>query len=276
MNLKKYFAIIASFAAIIAPLGLATIQSASAAALSIKASTNTSTSNTVFVSTASTIAKIQNTSNTEITNRINSLTALQSRVDQMVRISASDKQSLDSSIHASLQTMTALKATIDADTDLTTLKAGAQSITKSYRVYALVLPQGRVEALADRVLDIVSLMNTLAPKLQARITADQSVGQNVSAAQIAYTDMQTKISDATTQANAATTEVAGLTPDNGNQTIMQSNTAALKDAISKLKVAQSDLKTARADISTIIKTLISLEKTSASASASTSASTSAQ
>lgn len=279
MNFKKYFALSATFATIVAPFGFLAIQTANASALNLRASDNASISSSA--STASQIAKIQTTSNTEITNRINSLNALQTRVDQMVKISASEKQALDASIQASIQTMTALKATIDADTDLTKLKADAQSITKAYRIYALILPQGRVEALADRVLDIVSLMNDLSPKLQSRITAAQTAGQNVTAAQSAYVDMQAKISDASTQANAAASAVANLTPDNGNQTVVQSNTAAIKGALAKLKIAQSDLKTARADISTIIKTLMTWEKPTTnspekpSAKAKTSASASA-
>jgi hypothetical protein len=99
------------------------------------------------------------------------------------------------------------------------------------------------------------LMQTLAGKLQTRISAAQSAGNNVTVAQAALTDMNAKLTDANTQAQAAITEVSGLKPDNGDQTVMQSNTAALKDARTKIQTAQKDLVAARKDAGIIVKSV---------------------
>ena len=189
----------------------------------------------------------------EITRRITNLNSLSARIGQMKNVSASEKTSLQTGITTQISTLTSLKATIDADTVLATLKTDVQSITKDYRIYMLVLTQGRIAASVDRVQTLVADMQTLEPKLEARITAAQTAGKNVTGAQSAYTDMQAKVSDASTQASAALSETVNLTPDQGNATVEASNTAAIKDAAAKIKTATADLKAARADITTILK-----------------------
>jgi len=221
---------------------------------------------------------LQGHSDTEIANRIDSLNKLLTRIDGMTKISASDRSGLTISIQTEIASLTSLKTSIDTDTSTTSLKTDAQSITKSYRVYALVLPQASITAAADRVLDLVTSFNTLSTKLEGYVTTAQTNGTNVSAAVSAMSLMNAKVSDASTQSKAALTEVAGLQPDLGAASTLQANTAALKDAQSKIKTATSDLAAARKDVTTIVATIKGSMKapggaTSAGASASVSAST---
>jgi hypothetical protein len=219
------------------------------------------------------VTDIQSRSDTEITNRIDSLNKLLSRINSLVKVSASDKASLVSSIQTEIANLTSLKASIDTDTSTTSLKTDFQSITKSYRIYLLVLPQASITAAADRVLDLASAFNTLTTKLQGYITTAQSNGTNVSSAVSALADITAKITDAGTQANAAISEVASLQPDQGATTTLQSNTAALKDARSKIKTATADLTAARKDVNTIVGVIKNSMKFSTGASAYTTAST---
>lgn len=189
----------------------------------------------------------------EIARRIANLNALLSRVGQMKNISSTELASLQASINAQISALNTLKVKIDADTDLVTVKTDLQSITKDYRIYMVVLPQSRIVAAADRVETIVSDMQALAPKLQARITAAAAAGHDMTAANAAYTDMNLKVSDANVQATAAASEVANLQPDNGVASVQASNKAAINDAQAKLKVATNDLKAARADVNVILK-----------------------
>lgn len=227
---------------------------------------------------AARISDITTRADEEITRRVNALNTLSTRVNAMVRLSTTDKSDLSSSIQTQVAAMNTLQSQISADAtanNTSSLKSDVQSITSSYRIFALVLPQGMIEAASDRVLTIVGTMNDLSTKLSARISVAQSAGNDTTAAAAALADMNAKVSDANTQATAAAAEVASLTPDNGNATIMASNTAALKDARSKILAAQQDFVTARTDALTIIKDLASF-KVSAGASASATASTSAQ
>lgn len=204
----------------------------------------------------------------QINARVKALTALSTRINEMQRVSTNQKASLTATLQAAISEMNALKAKIDADTDGATLKADIQSITKSYRIYLLVLPQGRITAAADRIITTVGLMNDLSAKLQTRITTAQTAGQDVTAMNASLVDMNAKTADATVQANAAITLIANLQPDNGDQTVFQSNQAALKDARAKIKLATQDLQTARKDAGTIVKALKNV-KVKASATTST-------
>jgi hypothetical protein len=216
---------------------------------SAQTSTGTAGSGTVVVS-----PKGRANADKEIDRRVLNLNALILRIGSMKNVSADEKTTLAATLNSEVSTLSSLRTKIDSD-NATDLKTDAQSITKDYRVYALVIPQAHIASAADRIGTVASLMQSLSVKLQTRITAAQTAGKNVSAAQSAYTDMQAKTADAKTQAAAAVTETASLKPDQGSASVQASNTAALKDAAAKIKTANADLRAARADINTILKTV---------------------
>ena len=285
---KKYFTLIASAgvaAAIIAMaalpalaqttgLGVGVNASASVSAVGIKARLGANASTTLSARSKN----IVNRANEEIVRRVSALIALGARVSAMARLSATDKSNLSTTVQSQITEMTTLHTQIAADAaanNTSSLKTDVQSITSSYRIFILVIPQGAIEAASDRVLTIVGMMNDLATKFSTRIQMAQSAGNDVTAAGAALADFNAKVSDANTQATVAASEVASLTPDNGSTTIQASNTAALKDAHSKILVAQQDFVTARADATAIVKDLAGF-KASAGASTTVVASTSAQ
>jgi hypothetical protein len=203
------------------------------------------------------IVRAQTNADLEITRRVNALDALGSRLNSMVRLSATEKGALSSTVQSQITTMDNLQTQIAADVSAdatTSLKADIQSITKSYRIFALVIPQGAIEAASDRVLTIVSTMTDLSTKFQARISSASSTA-NAAGAQATLEDLNAKVADASAQATAANSEVASLVPDNGVASVMQSNTAALKDARSKIQTAQTDLTAAQKDAAIIVKDL---------------------
>jgi hypothetical protein len=200
----------------------------------------------------------------EIDRRTSSLGQLMTRISGATHLSADEKANLNQNLTTVLSSLGALKAKIDADTDLASIKTDVQSITKGYRIYMLVLPQANIAVSADRINTIVSEMQTLGTKLEARINA-----ANTTVLQSSYTDLEAKIADATAQANAAVTATGTLGPDDGNATVAASNTAALKAARAQIEAATADLVAAHADIMTILKGLN--VSTGASATASTTA-----
>jgi hypothetical protein len=221
------------------------------------------------------VQKGQQRADQEITRRIKALNALSIRVNGMTRLSTDEKSSMSTTIQTQITAMNTLQAQIATDAaanSTTSLKTDIQSITKSYRIFALVIPQGAIEAASDRVLTVASDLQTISGKLQTRITAAQAAGVNMNTSVTALADMNAKITDANTQVNAAVSETASLQPDNGDATIQASNTAALKDAHAKIQAAQKDLVAARADAGTIVKALLAV-KVSVTASSTVSAST---
>jgi len=196
--------------------------------------------------------KAKDRANREIDRRVAALNKLNNRVGEMVKVSASEKASLSSSIQAQISILNALKIKIDADTDATVLTTDIKSITSSYRIFLLVIPQGAIIAAADRVETVADLMTTLSAKLQTRIAATSTIDAS---ATTLLADMNAKVSAAAASAVAAQNEVSALVPDNGNATVQASNKAALLDARAKIKVSVTDLEAARADAKNIIKLL---------------------
>ena len=211
----------------------------------------------------------------EIDRRIAALNDLQTRIDAMERVTASFKQTLATNVTNQISGLTQLKTKIDADTDAATLKADIKTITDSYRIYMLVMPQARIAASADREVTLITMMNQLGAKLQARVSASQSAGADVSKLLASLTDMSNKLADASTQSQASVSVSAGLSPDNGDATKQAQNAAALKTASGDLLAAEKDLIAARKDAEVVVTGLKSLPTPTVSATSTAKAPTAA-
>ncbi len=203
----------------------------------------------------------------EIDRRIESLNKLMANVTAMVKVSDVFKNNLKTNIDTQINSLTALKTKIEADTDLATLKADIKMIAESYRVYMVVMPQARISAAADRMATIINMFIGTGTKLQARVNTEKTAGKDTTEAQKLLDDMAVKITSAKTHAEEAVNLVTPLVPDNGDKTVMASNEAAIKKAQAELKLAQADIVAARKDLTGVIKALGGL-KAAAQASSS--------
>ncbi len=197
--------------------------------------------------------QIKSRADAEIDRRVAGLQKQSAQINAMVKVSATQKTDLTTAINAQVTALQTLKAKIDGDTDQTTLKTDTKSITDSYRIYMLVMPETQITAAADRLLTIVDSLTTLSTKLQAKITEAQTAGKDVTSAQATLADFNAKAADAQAQAQAAISSLTGLTPDQGDKTKMAANDQALKDARAKLKTAEQDINAARQDAQKINK-----------------------
>lgn len=213
-------------------------------------------------------AKLVSRADQEITRRITSLQKLASRINEMKKVTDAGKTVLTSEVQSQISALQSLRAKIAADADLTTLKADVKSITDSYRIYVLVLPQIHIIAAADRINTIVSTYVAISAKLQSRIAALPS-GTDAAALSSTLADFNAKVADAAKEANAAATIVSSLKPDQGDQARMQANQAALKQGRDDLKTAGQDLKTARQDAHSILQGLHGLKMMKSASASST-------
>ena len=191
----------------------------------------------------------------EIDQRIDAMNKLAARIAAMTRVSDAAKASIKATVDAQIASLTSLKTTIQSATDATVLKEQAQTITKAYRIYMLVMPQLQIAAAADKIKATGELLTTMASKLETRIAQVKAGGTDVAVLETALTDMKAKIADAKAHADAALALIANLKPDNGDQAVMDANKKALTDARAKIKAAHDALKVARKDAQTIIKGL---------------------
>ncbi|MBI2004987.1 hypothetical protein HYS79_02390 [Patescibacteria group bacterium] len=232
--------------------------------------TNAGTGATLSATTTARMEKARTKAAQEIERRIEALTKINARISEVTKISDQFKTNLNTNIQNQITALTALKVKIEGDTDLNTLKTDVQSITKSYRVFALVMPQTHIAAMADRMATAINIMIGVGNKLQTRLTEMQNAGSDVSTLITTLSDMGTKISDAQAKAQAAVNVTATLVPDDGDKEKMAANKAALREGRDNLNAAHQDLVDARKYITTILKGIREISA-SASASADTSA-----
>ena len=201
-----------------------------------------------------TLANLQARADKEIDNRVEALNAQLTRLAQMVRLTETQKSALQTSEQGVITTLTALKAKIDADTDMAILKTDVQSITKSERVYMLVVPQTAILSAADRINTVATMLSGIQAKLASRLAALPAGGSNPTL-NSDLSDMQAQINNALTEAQSATSDVANLQADNGVQSTLAANNVALKNARAKIVNAQKDLKAAQKDARDILQGL---------------------
>jgi hypothetical protein len=188
--------------------------------------------------------QIRNGADKEITNRIDSLTQLLTRIASTTKITSAEQQSLTSTIQTEITSLQTLEQKVQSDTSTSSLSTDRKSITDAYRVYALVIPQVEIITSADRIETVAQTFSTVVGKINTRI-ASSTV--DTTKAQADVTDINAKLADATSQAQAAIALVANLKPDQGVQSVATSNTQALKSARADLKTAESDLRAAEKD-----------------------------
>lgn len=223
-------------------------------AISVHAVTVNATIN-ASVKTDTQATKIIARSDTAIDARITALNDLSTRIGQLKNVSDSEKSTISATVATNVSGLTALKTKIDGETDVTTLESDEKTITGSFRIYALIIPQGRILASADRAVTIGALLSTVETKLQTRLNDAQTSGKDVSASATLIADMSAKITAANTEASAAAQGVIALKPDNGDKTVAASNHTALVAARAHMKTSTADLATARDDAKAIIKNL---------------------
>ncbi len=188
----------------------------------------------------------------EIDRRTQNLGSLSAGIKGMQKVTDAFRKALMTNTQMQLSNLAALKAKVNSETDASALKADAASLTSSYGVYTLVMPQGLSAVGADQVITVATMIMDLGQKLQARITAMQKSGENVSSFTTALTDFSAKITDASKMAQAAVVGTAPLMPANGNSAKAAANVAALKAAYQNIAVAQQDLVAAHGDADMVI------------------------
>ena len=224
--------------------------------------TNAGVGATLSATTTARMEKARTRAAQEIERRIEALTKINVRIGGVTKISDQFKANLDTNIQNQITALTALKVKIEGDTDLNTLKTDVQSITKLYRIFALIMPQTHIAAMADRTATAINIMIGIGNKLQARLTEMQNAGADASALIATLSDMGAKISDAQAKAQAAVDVTATLVPDNGDKDKMAANKAALTEGRDNLKEAHQDLVNARKYITTILKGIRELSASS--------------
>lgn len=202
----------------------------------------TSTGSLKASASASIIENLRLRANKEITRRIGFLTELSLKLDQVKKLSDTDKTSLKSQIQAQIDSLNALKAKIDADTDITTLRADVKSIINGYYTFAYFRVKISLYVASGRLSSTIDTSNIVYNKLQTRISEEEAKGTDVTALKALLSDMLLKITDAKTQYDSAKALLDTL-----DVSAFPKNKTSFIEVRAKLKLGAQDLRAAYKD-----------------------------
>ncbi|MEI6478329.1 MAG: hypothetical protein WCO52_05085 [bacterium] len=196
------------------------------------------------------VAAIQARGDANITARTTSLSGLKTKIAAAKRLSASQKASLTTEIEAQITGLTALKASLDADTTVETARTDFQKIFSQHFIYAFYVPRVNRIIAADEQVQAAAVLTTLTPKLQTYITTAKTAGTDVTSLQVKLDEMLAKTAEAKTLAQGVINTLTPLTaagyPD---------NKSTVEASATSLRTARADLKTSRDDAHSIVTAL---------------------
>lgn len=191
--------------------------------------------------TGQALTAIKGRCNTAVQNRETALTNDASRINGAANLTSSDKTALLSVQSNDASGLTALDATIQADTTWQQAHSDCEKIVDDYHVYVLFKPQVHIVIAADTVSSVDSEISSLATQLQ------QKLGSNTNpTVQAALADLTKQAAGAQSAVSGVSAAVLALTPSG-----YPANKTTLQSGFSSISTARGDLEQARADIEMI-------------------------
>ncbi len=203
---------------------------------------------------SNTLSSLQKRADMAITNRVNDLNKLLTRIQNDKRLSSGEKSSLSAEVQSSITGLTSLKAKIDADMDLATAQADSKQIVTGYRVYLVVNPQTQLLIIIDNLQVTTANVQTLTPQLQNLINTLKSQGKDVTSMQASLDDINAQLQAVTTKLAADKTTISSVTVSTSNPqatfTSVRQDLSGVRADFAKIR---SDLAQMRSSFQIIIK-----------------------
>lgn len=188
----------------------------------------------------------------EIDRRFATLIALTAVVSGSKGLTAADRAALNSQITTVRSGLTTLKGRIDGPNTISSLKLDIVAIASKFRVYVLIAPKVNLVRAADDVMALQPHFTTVSANLAARIATAQAVGKDVTSAQAALADMNSKVAAAVALAGPIPAKLLPITPaqfDIGTASpILASARSAIVSARDDLKAAATEAQAVVADL----------------------------
>jgi len=175
----------------------------------------------------------------EIDRRLTALDTRQHELANAKHLTSDHLAALDANIDQTRSGLTALKAQIQAETDMTKLRSECESIWTGYRVFALVLPRTRLVAVADAEGFVAGRLTDVSTRLQQAVDNAKAQGKDVTKAQADLDAMKAKIASGQASAAGVADSILSLTPAdwNANHDVLKPPHDSVKSAHTALKAA---------------------------------------
>jgi hypothetical protein len=184
----------------------------------------------------------------EIDRRLVTITKLQGRVTAARGLTGADRAALQSQLADDASGLTALRATIDGETNVTALRADLKQIVTKFRIYVLMAPETAEVIAADTELAAATRLGSVESRLQARIDVDKAAGKDVTQAQLDLDAMQKALAQVSPLVLGVPAAVLTLTPAQYPGTagpILASSRTSLRTGRGLLAGARADARACR-------------------------------
>lgn len=181
-----------------------------------------------------------------ISQRETALQKMASDLNGNSHVSASDRATLLAQIQADESGLTALNATIQADTTAKQARSDALTIVTGYRVYVLEGPKVHLVIAADTEGAAETKLQSVMPAIQTAIDKSTAPPDKRADAQAAFNDITSHLAQAVNASSSIASSVIGLEPSG-----YPSNKSTLTSARGSAETARQDLEQCRHDLSTI-------------------------
>jgi hypothetical protein len=245
----KFAALIAAASVVIGPI--AVLAGSQTAAAGPRDDANLALPASLTAQSGTTLADVKAKADQAIKNRLSAIAALEGAISAAPADCGSNG-ALTNELKNDATALTALDATIQADTTLAKAVADSRTIGPDYRIYWLETPKTRIVVACDNITRVVAVVITTLQKIEAAETAFKGKGLDTSAADPGINDIKAQLAAAQKEATQADTTVMALVPDKGSTSVLQSNIAALQAARQLLHSARDHLRNARKDAHDII------------------------
>jgi hypothetical protein len=168
----------------------------------------------------------------------------------VVRLTASDRATLQSEIGADQSAMTTLAGQVNSATTCAPIKTAATNMVDEYRIFYVMAPKTDLVVVADIESSIGAQLAGYDARITAAISAAQRAGKSVSAAQSAFTSLQSAESAADNQLNGLAANVIAQTPAGS-----PGNWQVFVDAHGQVVQARQDLVSAVTDLHAVVSDL---------------------
>ena len=185
-----------------------------------------------------------------ISQREAALQKMATDLNDNTHVSASDRSTLLAQIQADESGLTALNATIQADTTAKQARSDALTIVTGYRVYVLEGPKVHLVIAADTEGGVESELQSVMPAIQTAINDSTAPPAQRADAQAAFNDCTSHLAQAVSATSNISSSVIGLEPSG-----YPGNKSTLTSARASAQTARQDLEECRHDLSTISKDL---------------------
>ena len=201
------------------------------------------------------LSKIKETAGKLIDKRVNDLNKLLTRIENDKKLSTEEKTTLKAGIQASIDGLAALKAKIQADTDIDTAKQDTKTIITSYYVYKIFIPKIRLSIAISTLEELSTNLSSLSNEIQNLIDTLKNEGKDVSSLEQLFDDMTSRIQAINTTLLNDKTKLASITLSTSDATPIfvevRQDLAKVRSEFAKIRY---DIAQMRADFKIVLKT----------------------